>query len=283
MGFAKVTFDVKASIALLREAQTLSDDGADAADAPYWKHFRLSVLSQCLSTTGQHEEARAMAAQARAMQRPGWPGFGLAILGMAEILIGYYSGDPEAAMAPARRTIELSEAVGALQISLLARSNLIGTLVEMKRYDEAVQMAAELSSSLASPRHRAIRLPLLVNSTIAYTRLGALALAQRSVEEALLLTRTGGRRIPVLDCAAELALRQRRPEAAAQLIGHVQAAEAAGHWLSQPNQLRDRRATLDQLALRLSADELTHWRARGATLSDDQIDALVGDEPSSLS
>jgi predicted ATPase/DNA-binding winged helix-turn-helix (wHTH) protein len=280
MGFAKVTFDVKASIALLREAQTVSDD---AADAPYWKHFRFSVLSQCLSATGQHEEARAMAAQARAMQRPGWPGFGLAILGMAEVLIGYHSGDPEAAVAPARRTIELSEAVGALQISLVARTNLIATLVEMKRYDEAVQMAAELSPLSMSPRHRAIRLPLLVDLTIAYSRLGALDLAQRSAKEALLLTRTSGTRIPVLDCAAELALRQRRPEAAAQIIGHVQAAEAAGHWLSQPNQLRDRRATLDQLTLQLSADELAHWLARGATLRDDQIDALVGEEPSGLS
>jgi predicted ATPase len=277
MGLAKNTFNPKTSIVLLREATTLPRAGISDA---YWMHYGLSLLSQCLSLTGQPEEARAIATQARAMQQPGWPGFGLALLEFSQTYIGLYSSQPESALAPARRTIELGEAVGALSVCLLARSTLVTALVELKRYEDAVLMAAELWPLLASLRYSRLRLVVLINLIWAHTQLDALALAQRSAEEAMRLTHSCGHRMPFLDVAAGLALRQGRPEVAAQLVGHVQATEAAGRWHPRPTQLRHRRDVLDQLVPRLSADELAHWLARGAALSDDQIDAFVCDEPS---
>jgi predicted ATPase/DNA-binding winged helix-turn-helix (wHTH) protein len=276
MGIAKIGFDPKASIALLREAVTLPCEGLNG---PYWTYFRLSLLAQCLSMTGQPEEARAMVAQARELERPDWPKALWAMLASAEVFIGIHCGDPEAAVAPARRIIELGEAVGAVGVSLNARTNLIAAFIELKRYEEAVSMAAELSPMLTSPRYSRTRLLLLLNLMEAHTRLGTLALAGRIAKEALPLTRTCGHRGPFLDVVAELALRQGRPEATAQLIGHVQANEAAGRWHPRPDQLRDRRAVLDELAHRLSATELARWLVRSATMGDEQIDALVRDLP----
>jgi predicted ATPase/DNA-binding winged helix-turn-helix (wHTH) protein len=276
MGVVKMAFDPVAAIAVMREALALRR--GEAGDA-YWLQYNLALLSQCLTLTGQRQEALQLFDEARAMQQPDSPPWLEVSLGATEVITGLFSGNAEAAIEPALRTIRLAEAIGALDASLRARSNLIAALVELKRHDEAIQMAAEFSSSLVGPRFARLRLLMLLNLMLAQMRTGALAKAHRSASEALPLTHTCGLRMALLDQVCELALLQGRPEAAAQLIGQVQGAEAAGRSLPQPSQLSDRLKVLDDLTTQLSAGELAHWLARGAALNDEQIDALVRDGP----
>jgi predicted ATPase/DNA-binding winged helix-turn-helix (wHTH) protein len=274
IAMVKSAFDPIGSIALAREALALLR--ASAQDI-YWMHYNACLLAQYLAQTGQPEEAVALIAQARAMQQPGWPKLLEAHLGETEVLVGWYSGNLEAAVEPTRHLIALGDAIGCSVVSFFARVNLIGVFTELKRYDEAIQMAAKLSPLLVGPRYAAIRLFMLINGMLAYVRSGQLVLAQCSARQALPLTRTCGYLTELLDQVAELALRQGRPEAAAQLIGYVQAKEAAGRSNPHPMQLPDRKRVLDQLAAQLNADELAHWLDRGASLNDARIDALVCD------
>jgi predicted ATPase len=278
MGLAKGSFDQAASIAFLHKALELLRAGASDV---YWLHYTLCLLSQFMSAAGRLEEAHALASEARAMRRPGWPAKLEAFLGMAEIHVHLNSVDPEAALEPARRAIELADAIGLRSVCVAARTNLVSALVDLGRYDDVIATADELVPLLMGPRGALGRLLLLCNLSLAQMRTGSLERAHCSVREALPLTRTFGYLTAILDCAAELALLQDRKEVAAQLIGHVQTLETAGRSIPQPTQLRGRRAVLDRLAQQLSTDELARWLARGATLSDDQIDALVCDGPPS--
>ncbi len=273
-GVVKMGFDPVAGVAVMREALTMLRGGAGDAD---WLQYTLALLSQCLTLTGRREEAQQLFDEACAMLQPDSPRFIEANLGATEVILCLYSGNPQATIEPAHRTIELAEAIGAQQASLRARSNLIAAFIELERHDEAILMAAEFLSLLTGPRFGRLRLLTLINLMVAQTRTGDLAKAHGSAKEALPLTHTCGFRMGLLDQVSELALLQGRPQAAAQLSGHVQATEAAGRSLPQPTQLSDRQKVLGHLARQLSADELAHWLARGASLTDEQIDALVCD------
>jgi predicted ATPase/DNA-binding winged helix-turn-helix (wHTH) protein len=239
----------------------------------------LSYLVHLLSEAGSPDEARAAAAEARAMRDAQWPPYLMAQLASAEAWLSYRSGDLTQALRLGRAAVAQAQSVGATYLAGVAGLNLALFARSAGQYDEAIAINKKLLVDLVAPRHSDICGYVLNNLCNAYRVTGALDLARSAALQALPLMRRHGAMMLLTDTVIQLALRLARPEIAAQLSGYMQAQASSGKWRPTRAELDDLRSALDRVASALGPDELERWLARGAALDGGQIDALVRDLP----
>jgi hypothetical protein len=239
----------------------------------------LSSLALATLATGALNESREMLTRMRAMQSPEWSPFLTALATSTEARFSGASGDVEGALRSYGLAMSQGEAAGARRIVQGSQMGITVVFGNAGRFEELISTSKTLLQSLAGPAWGRPRGDALNNLAMAYVEVGRLGPARDAALEALRLLRHYGDTTAVLDTVIQLALRCARPETAAQLTGHLEATQKANQLPPIPVALECQRGVLEKLSRAFTAAELERWRARGATLSDEQVDALVRDLP----
>jgi hypothetical protein len=239
----------------------------------------LGGLAMDMLATGALSEARKMFVRMQELQNPPLSPYLTAFTTLVEARITEVSGDTEAALNLYGLAISRGEAAGARRIVERLRVLIMVILGNAGRLDELISTAKKLLPSLVGPAWGHERGSTLNNLAMAYVEVGRLGPARDAALEAFLLLRRHCDTVALLDTVTRLALRCGCPEVAAQLTGHLQAMQRANQLRLTLVALEDQRAGLEKLAQYFTAVELERWLARGATLSDEQVDALVRDLP----
>ena len=170
----------------------------------------------------------------------------------------------------AREELALARAQGdtaKILFSLMAAEQCAASL---ERYEEAVERGrelVELAEREGEVEHAHVYVFNLAMALAMCGRIGeALPLARQSAE----LDRRHGSLWKGLDLMALLALRQQRVELAAQIVGRSDAMMAWRNGQREPVESNVYRAVIAALDEAMGADALADWKARGASLSDDE-------------
>jgi hypothetical protein len=239
----------------------------------------LSNLAVAMSDTGALNESREMLTRMRAMQSPRWSPFLTAFATFTEARVSAASGDVEGALRSYGLAISQGETAGARRVVQVSQIGITLVLSTASRFEESISTAIRLLPSLVGPAWWHARGYALNNLAMDYVKVGRLGRARDAALEGLLMLRRFGDTTALLDTVIQLALRCARPETAAQLSGHLEATHKTNQLPLTPVALECQRVVLEKLSHAFTTAELERWRARGATLSDEQVDALVRDLP----
>jgi tetratricopeptide (TPR) repeat protein len=269
---ARLPYSIRDATDAARLALTLVRVGHGDAELRFQT---LTSTAQYLAMGSELDEARSLIEEARALQTPVTPLVLRFALANAEFMHHVFSESYDAALAAAEHAIVLSKELRADRATHLLRVNAAACAVMQGHHAEAIAQLEHALQSCQGPSWLQARATALANLVNAYCATGDLAAAQRTAVEALPLTRRCGYLMGLLENVAELASRDGRPEAAAQIIGYLEAAEARDGLKTQADSLRTRREVLAALSTSIGPEALATARAQGAELTDDALDALV--------
>ena len=174
-----------------------------------------------------------------------------------------------------RRNLALQRQAGSSWLGIVAHSNLLDSLLAAGRVDEAIATGTALLTQLQGTRQLAVLPAIRLNLAAAHLSTGdtpaARELAQASLPQALRL----GWQPYWADVLALLAALERRPRAAALLLGYADAAYAAIATAREVNEARavERAAALCRASLGEAA--FAQRLREGARLSDADIAPLA--------
>jgi predicted ATPase/DNA-binding winged helix-turn-helix (wHTH) protein len=204
---------------------------------------------------------------------PAWPPqLTNRILSIEGVMLGHL-GEHDEGFAVLRRAVRLQHEAGLPEASAL--NNLVFGQVQAERFADAVRDGRELLARMETSRNGNFLDLARRNVTIALLGHGDLAEARQLAIENWPLTMQYQRQAYWVPHLAWLAALQRRPHAAARLIGAADAAMAALHdernrfdWLSY-------RPALRFVCAELGEAEVERLRAEGAALGDREIAMLA--------
>ena len=273
MAVCLAPFALQEALALTRRALDQVPAGPDGV---LLRHFILTHRSQYLSWAAESAQALQTATEARALIQAPWPPRLLFHQLAAEAFTGIFGEQPpEMALARLQEMITLAEAHGMSDAAIMAKVNRLAAASRLNRDADVVTWSDELLPLLAAPNRLAQRTIALVNRVGACVNLERLDLARHAAVQALPLVRQVGFRQPLLVNWLELTLKEGRLPLAAQLLGHFDTWVAAQGVALPAENGRVVATVLKSLEQALGADTVAGWRARGAGLSGEQMDALL--------
>ena len=244
----------------------------EAAPARWAHYLALTALANTESRNGELQAAEAALAQARALADPAWPGARVHWLLESESFVAQARGDMAASLDFTRRQVTMSQAAGRSEGTSIA--NLVDAELAAGDAARAAQTGAALIASLVGSRDEI---------SLAYTRvnLSAALLALGESEQARSHLRAGWAQAPLFDLQpyfadylALLAALEGRMEAAAQLAGYADAANArVGE--REPNEAAAHARAAHVARTALGDAAFDRLQADGAVLRESDIEALA--------
>ena len=184
-------------------------------------------------------------------------------------------GDFERAIEWRRRTLELHRQSGATWRGIVAHSNLMDSLLAAGRIDEAIECGTALQTQLKGTRQRAALPASRLNLAAAHLAQDDTPAARALAEEGLSQAMRLGWQPYWADVLALLAALERRPRAAAKLLGYADAAYAAIATAREVNEARAVERAAQISVTDLGSDAFEALRRDGARLADADLAALA--------
>jgi predicted ATPase/DNA-binding winged helix-turn-helix (wHTH) protein len=257
----------------LRLARTL-----DGAQPDRFALFH--ALARCASAAAQGGDlpaARALLDDARTLEDPAWPAQRLLWGAEADQWVARISGDTEAALDRGRRLVALDRERGSLtgRYAAISTGNLIDAELAAGDAQGAARSGAALVEWLRGTRHE-------YSLTFARINLVAALLSMDDCAQARPIAQQAWEKAPVFDvqhaAAAYLALLaalERRPHAAAQLVGYSEAIYARRDEVREANETAATQRARALATAALGDATFERLRADGAKLRDAEVAAIA--------
>jgi predicted ATPase/DNA-binding winged helix-turn-helix (wHTH) protein len=236
----------------------------------------LTQLARHRMALGDQAGARAAAEEARGLVRPDWPGMLRIRLLRIDAYLARDAGRLDDALSLHREAVRVSVATGDWLLELIARGDLADLLWQIGPIEEAAREARGLMEDLRKrPANASDRSMWLANLTGILSEMGRIDEASAAAVEGLPVVRRT-KRYP-LEVWAHLLLRRGRLEASARLLGVSDGRRARAGEPLQSNEQRLIDRVRAELAGQLPPEALAVATAEGASLSDDELFALVSE------
>jgi predicted ATPase/class 3 adenylate cyclase/DNA-binding winged helix-turn-helix (wHTH) protein len=235
----------------------------------------LCTYADELARAGDFAEAARTLDEAEEVQQRDWPPRLLMMVAQHRGAVAMYEKDAVGYRKYRREVLELAEQAGATRIANAARLGLGDAALLAQDYEEAAALSREVvdvQRFANVPFSRAIALENLSNALV---HLGDLAGAVAAAEEALPVMRVNEAGADVFTILALVAVRSAMPEAAARMLGHVDAWVATSQYHLAPNEARAAEEAGREIDAAIGADQHARLRAAGAALTDAEADALA--------
>jgi predicted ATPase/DNA-binding winged helix-turn-helix (wHTH) protein len=243
-------------------------------DAPQL-YIALGILAGQLARAGDHEQARAVLARARALEDPAWPPRRRMRGAEHAAAVCNYRGDAAGYRAHTRVELALAEQGGAPRTAAWARLKLADAALMAGDMDEAIalgeQAVAQLSA-LDQPSHLGLALSNLSEALLVA---GQPSRAREIAARALPLMRQNEWGHMVLDTIALLGARNGDVEASARLLGYTDGHYAKNEEQRQPNESRLAELAATTLAATIGAERRDQLRSEGRGIGEQQAWALA--------
>lgn len=242
---------------------------------PMRLHFALGFHAAECSRVRDFSAANRLIAEARSLERPGWPVRRLMWGAAAAAGVCSHQNDANGYRAASRLELALAERLGADRAAAWARLKLADAALMAGDSAEAVELGEAGVLELR-------RLDQPANLGLALSNLCAALLlshqtarARETAVEALPLMWHNGWSYLLLDSIALLAARNARPLEAAQLLGSVDAWYAHHQDGRQPNEAALERTASAEVSAALGEAEHRARRAEGKGLADSDVQRLA--------
>jgi len=225
---------------------------------------------------GNAAAARAAFAEARSLIRPDWPAeFHIHLLRRESALLRR-AGQLGEALAIQREEVRLSAGTCDWRLEVIARDNLVDLLWQVGPLNEAAHEARRLAEDLRR------RPSTLADTDVLYANLIGILSEMGRIEEASEAAREG---LPVMQRSrtyyleewAYLFWRRGQTDAAALLLGAVEAEAKKPVWPVQPNEQRLITEMRTALERSMPPDEMATQVAAGSALREDQLPGLLAE------